>query len=572
MEARRSVWYFIIALLILLVAAIITGMVMRKKTYHRIDEYEEWKISIMNRPVTSQMSQVKKLNLTGETETKFETWRSEWDDIVTKELPEVEEKLFEAEKAADRYRFDRAKQVLVRIQKLLQHAERRVDDMVKDLREFIANEERDRQDVMTIKTRYHDLKKQFLAHRTSFQDVIQPIEDMLNQVDEQIQQYEEQTEGGNYSDARQSLQTARDYLDSLEAKQDAVPQLLHELQHVLPKDIKALQDGIEGMRDEGYILDHLHLSDALQTLNQQIDEQMAVLETAEIQAPKTVVENMHDDLESIYDQLEYEVASKKTVESERPLVEEQLTAMAQNIKDLQDETQTVQMSYHVAEEDLEKQTQLEDTFQKASKQAEDAFAMMDEQRQGFGPLRETFANIQATMDQLDEERFAYEESLHALREDELRAKEAVRDMQKQLAETRRLLQKSNIPGVPYYHEASVTSAEEKIADVDEQLSKKPLDIAMINRVKEQARQEVEENLQETKTLIEDAALSERLIQYGNRYRTRYQDVAAQLNDAELSFRDYNYQEALEIAARAIQQVEPHILQEFQVSESTETSL
>jgi len=117
---------YIIGGLVLLLALYVIGYTMKKKLYKEIDRLENWKIDITNRPVLDEMSKVKQLNMTGETEELFENWRNDWDDIVTSQLPEVEEYLFDAEEYIDRYRFNKAKQVQRAIDSHLKETEDKI--------------------------------------------------------------------------------------------------------------------------------------------------------------------------------------------------------------------------------------------------------------------------------------------------------------------------------------------------------------------------------------------------------------------------------------------------------------
>ena len=42
-------------------------------------------------------------------------------------------------------------------------------------------------------------------------------------------------------------------------------------------------------------------------------------------------------------------------------------------------------------------------------------------------------------------------------------------------------------------------------------------------------------------MMENARLAEKVIQYGNRYRSQYPSVSKALTEAEKSFRDFDYQ-------------------------------
>ena len=51
-------------------------------------------------------------------------------------------------------------------------------------------------------------------------------------------------------------------------------------------------------------------------------------------------------------------------------------------------------------------------------------------------------------------------------------------------------------------------------------------------------------------------VAEKVIQYGNRYRSNNAVVAESLQEAEELFHQFKYQQALETAAAAIEQVDP----------------
>ena len=95
----------VIGLLVILLALFCGGLLFQEKIYTEIDRLESWKIEILNRSIVEEMSKIKHLKMTGETEEFFERWREEWDEIVTAHLPKVEELLYDAEENADKYRF-----------------------------------------------------------------------------------------------------------------------------------------------------------------------------------------------------------------------------------------------------------------------------------------------------------------------------------------------------------------------------------------------------------------------------------------------------------------------------------
>src|SRR5690606_29653096 len=158
----------------------------------------------------------------------------------------------------------------------------------------------------------------------------------------------------------------------------------------------------------------------------------------------------------------------------------------------------------------------------------------------------------------------YAAMLQNLRKDELEAKETIQLLLKQLFNAKRSIQRYNLPGVPENFFLSVEDAEEKISDVEDKLQESPLDIPAINYALKQALKAVESCLKLTEEMIETSLLSEKLIQYGNRYRSLDPVLDKSLKEAEMAFRRYDYATALEIAARAIEPIDPDALKQIQV--------
>src|SRR5690606_3971271 len=113
-----------------------------KKYYKEIDRLETWKMDIVNRPVPDEMSKVKKLNMTGQTEELFEGWRNEWDEIITTQLPNVEEYLIDAEESIDKYQFRKAKKIQQETDQFLSDIEEKIKKLLHELNNLVGSEEK----------------------------------------------------------------------------------------------------------------------------------------------------------------------------------------------------------------------------------------------------------------------------------------------------------------------------------------------------------------------------------------------------------------------------------------------
>jgi len=554
---------YIIGGLVLLLALYVIGYTMKKKLYKEIDRLENWKIDITNRPVLDEMSKVKQLNMTGETEELFENWRNDWDDIVTSQLPEVEEYLFDAEEYIDRYRFNKAKRVQRAIDSHLKETEDKIQRLLDEINELVGSEEKNRIEIEELKEVYRERRKTLLAHRHNFGRAEAKLEVLLDEIVACFTNFEERTENGDYLQAREVVLFIQSKTDELSKKMDAIPNLLIECQSSIPSEIENLRDGFREMQNQGYPLEHLHFEEELEKLHSEENECLELIEQTEIDELQKKIDEVKDKMEVIYDQLEQEVNAKRfVIENEEP-TRRMLFALKEENNVLKFEVQEVLQSYHLEDSEVEGQAQFEKKLAQLMKRFEVLEHKIVADETALTILKDELAELKLELEKLDLEQKEYAEKLQTLRKDEITARETVVELSKKIADCIRLVNKSNIPGLPEEYRYLLEDARESISNVKTKLDEKPLNIPTVQKYLEVAVMTVDKVHDHTSQLIETVLLSEKVIQYGNRYRSSYPTVQKALVDAEMAFRSYDYQAALEVAATSIEEVEPGALKRIE---------
>ena len=146
---------------------------------------------------------------------------------------------------------------------------------------------------------------------------------------------------------------------------------------------------------------------------------------------------------------------------------------------------------------------------------------MNDNKVAFSHLQEELLLIKETLEIIMTEQADFAEKMQALRKDELASREKVAELKKSIAETIRMISKSNIPGVPEEYILLVEESQDSIQQVIAKLNETPLDIPIVQEFLEIAVITVEKMTKDTTDLFETVALAEKVIQYGNRYRSRY---------------------------------------------------
>ncbi|PWW26139.1 septation ring formation regulator [Cytobacillus oceanisediminis] len=554
---------YIIGGIVILICLYLTGLFLKKKHYKEIDRLETWKMEITDRPVLDEMSRVKKLNMTGQTEELFERWRNEWDEIVTTQLPDVEEYLFDAEENIDKYRFKKAQEIQQKIELRLTEIEESIKKLLGELNELVGSEEKNRAEIEELKDMYRECKKSLLAHRHTFGKAETILEKQLDEAMAKFEEFDEKTEKGNYLEARETLLMIKVLLEDAQSKMEAIPNLMVECQSKIPSQLDELKDGYKEMLEQGYILDHLQMDKEIERLEQEVTEYAGYVDKAETAEVQKGVEEIKDKIELLYDLLEKEVHARHYLSQQ----DEATRNMLYNNKDinshLKAEMSVVRQSYHVSDKDLEVQVQLEKKLTQLFKKFEVLEHKINSQSAPHTVLREELAEVKEQLEEISDEQTAFAEKLQALRKDELSAREKVKELTKKVTETMRFISKSNVPGVSQEYKYLIQDAKESIDNVLAKLDEKPLNIPAVQQYLEVAVLTVDKAADSTNEMIETILLAEKVIQYGNRYRSRYPSIDKGLKEAESSFRSYEYKTALEQAAASIEEVEPGAIRKIE---------
>ncbi|MGN7401432.1 septation ring formation regulator EzrA [Cytobacillus praedii] len=547
---------WIIGVIVILIGLFLTGFILKKKYFKEIDRLEAWKMDIVNRPVLEEMSKVKQLNMTGQTEELFERWRTEWDDIVTAQLPNVEEYLFDAEEFIDKYRFNKAKQVQGEIDKYLTEIEENIKKLLNELNDLVGSEEKNRTEIEELKDIYRENKKTLLAHRHTYGKAADMLEKQLDDSFAKFQDFNEKTESGNYLEAREIVLTIQAELDQVKEKMEVIPGFMVECFSKIPAQLKELKDGYKDMLEQGFILDHIQLEKETERLEDAIKNYAILIEQTEITDVQKGISEVKDSIDLLYDLLEEEVHSRHFIDKQDEVTRNMLFTNREINKQLKNELEIIRQSYHVSDKDIEIQTHLEKRVTQLFKRFEVLEHKIVSQNTAHSILKAELDDIRSQLEAVEDEHASFAEKLQMLRKDEMSAREKVKELRKNIAETVRLVSKSNVPGLPQDYQYLMQDAKESIENVIAKLEEQPLNIQTIQQYLEVAMLTVDKVVNTTEEMIETIILVEKVIQYGNRYRSRYPSVEKGLLEAESLFRGYDYRAALEQAATSIEEIDP----------------
>lgn len=562
---------FVIGAILLIIVLMITGLILRKRVYDAIDRHESWKMDIMNRNIASELARIKTLNLSGETQEKFDAWKERWEYIVTKELSDVEEYLFDAEEAADRYRFPRANKALLMIDKILQSVEEDIQTILNELDGLLESEKLSRKEIELLAPQVKELRQKLQTRRHHYGNAHTAFLKELDQYDKDIATYHQLVESGDYSKAQQLVANLKEELETFVATVEEFPEILKLCQDHLPSQLDELLSGIQDMKNEGYHIAQLGFEEDIRTYKLRLRNCVKSLEKGNVSEIKAVMTEIEERIQEMYDHLEQEALAKNYIESHFPNYKSTLQQLSATFLNTKAEVDQLRQTYYLEDSDMEKYLLLEKSMNQLQSQLEELSNNLSNKGMAHTELRGELENSFQQLEELKLRHENFTKQIHNLRKDELEAKEKLSIMREQLNGIQRHMKKSNIPGVPSFIWSMMEEATNRNDRVIDLLNKQPLEIAKVQHALTEAKTAVENVVEQTDVIIEQAYLTEQVIQYANRYRSQYPLLAAKLSESERLFRSYEYELALEQAAQAIEEIEPGALKRIEAYQNEKVS-
>ncbi|WP_088068642.1 septation ring formation regulator EzrA [Gottfriedia luciferensis] len=553
----------ILIVICIVIALMIVALTIRNRLFKRLDQLEAWRMQLMSKPVTDELSKLKALNMTGQTEELFEKWRTDWDELVTTVLPKVTDSIYDIDEAINKYHFMKAKAAITELEGRLNEAESNVELILNEVSDLVGSEEQNNQDIEQLNQEYLEQRKLLLTHRHLYSISETQLEHKMDEIKKQIQVFKETTENGNYLEARELVKQIDDQVNLLKANMQIIPDLYIESSTTMPSQIHNLTEGLKQMKEDGYALDYEMLTNESIECTKICIECVELIKNLEITDASEKLEYVKEKIDSIYDLLEREVESKYVVEKEIWTSQEEIQRIREANLKTKEETQLVQQIYELNEEDTQAQKLVEKQVSIITKRFELLQIRVAEQDLAFSVIREELDLLKKQMEDVKDSHTTYVEMLKALRKDELQARDQLIEMKRLMLEVKRLVQISNLPGMPMSSLKQIQAAQESMQVVYLELEQKPLKMGKVSILLDKASAAVNECYNDTKYMIEQGYFVEKVIQYGNRYRSKNVQIAMSMDKAEQLFREFQYNEALEEAAVSIEKIEPGAIDKLQ---------
>ncbi|HDI7292535.1 TPA: septation ring formation regulator EzrA [Staphylococcus aureus] len=552
------VLYIILAIIVIILIAVGVLFYLRSNKRQIIEKAIERKNQIETLPFDQNLAQLSKLNLKGETKTKYDAMKKDNVESTNKYLAPVEEKIHNAEALLDKFSFNASQSEIDDANELMDSYEQSYQQQLEDVNEIIALYKDNDELYDKCKVDYREMKRDVLANRHQFGEAASLLETEIEKFEPRLEQYEVLKADGNYVQAHNHIAALNEQMKQLRFYMEEIPELIRETQKELPGQFQDLKYGCRDLKVEGYDLDHVKVDSTLQSLKTELSFVEPLISRLELEEANDKLANINDKLDDMYDLIEHEVKAKNDVEETKDIITDNLFKAKDMNYTLQTEIEYVRENYYINESDAQSVRQFENEIQSLISVYDDILKEMSKSAVRYSEVQDNLQYLEDHVTVINDKQEKLQNHLIQLREDEAEAEDNLLRVQSKKEEVYRRLLASNLTSVPERFIIMKNEIDHEVRDVNEQFSERPIHVKQLKDKVSKIVIQMNTFEDEANDVLVNAVYAEKLIQYGNRYRKDYSNVDKSLNEAERLFKNNRYKRAIEIAEQALESVEPGV--------------
>ncbi len=553
---------FILAVILIIVTIVIIKRNQNKKYKKEIEELDIRKNNLIGVPVLSEITKVKELIKTDNLKNKLDDWDNTFTTIRDEKIPELTDLISEADFLIDRKDYKQAVKKIANIEIEINSLKKKTDHLLEEVKLITNSEERNRALITKLKIVYREDQNKFERSKKEYGVIADYIEEEIDSIDDLFAKFEKAMDNNDYVSVEKKINLLDDKITKLGKLLEDIPTIVLMATVLVPNKIDEAITYYYRMKRDGYPLDYLNVEYNIKEIKNKIDniiENLKKLELGEsIIELKTFIEYFNE----LYNDFDKEKESKDIFRQSVKELGYKIENINKVVRDIYLQIDDIKYNYNLSDEDINKFSILNKNLEKIN---QDYKILVDQGKMktfAYSKLVDELNGLSLKLSRLQDDLDFQLRSITSMKDDETRAREQLATIENLLKKAKYRLKDYKIPVIPSSYYIELTEAQDAIREIVKELDKKPIVIKILNIRVDTARDLVFKIYNKTNDMIKIASMSERIIVYGNRYRSSYEEIDIALNKAEELFKRGKYKESLDLSMKSLSFIDKNVAEKF----------
>lgn len=551
---------FVVSLILIFVTFSIIKKNQTKKYKKEIEYLDIEKNKLIGVPILSEISKVKELVKTDNLKKKLEDWDTTFKLIKDTEVPRINDMISEADFLIDRREYDSAIKKLALIEVEIGSLKRKSDNLLNEIKLITGSEERNRSTITKLKMVYRELTNKFERTRKDYGEIDTYIENEFQVIDKKFHEFEKAMDLNDYVEVEKIVLVLEELINNMKEILEKVPSLVFMATVLIPSQIQQVMLNYSRMIRDGYPLDYLNVEYNINEIKTKVDNIINSLKDLSIGDYDVELRTILDYFNSLFNDFDKEKECKDLFKENIKILKNKIEKINKVVYDIYIQIDDIKLNYNLSDEEINKFSLLNKNLEKINKD----YKILVEQGRGktfaYSKLMDELNGLSTRLSRLQDDLDYRLHSITSMKDDETRAHEQLEEIEKVLKQAKMKLKECNIPVIPSSYFIELSEANEALREISRELDKKPIVIKILNIRVDTARDLVFKIYNKTNDLIKSVIFSERLIVYGNRYRSVNPEINKMLDDATELFYKGQYKKSLDLLIRELEKIDKNLLE------------
>lgn len=529
---------------------------LNRKQANRIKEIDERKHKMMAIPVADNLYTLKNLNLTGQTKRTYESWQATWQTITRFQYPEIEAALVSAEQSIQQFNFIKAKQAIENAENLISETETSVGKVNKALEKLLESAQENRKELEENQERYNKIRKQLLAHSFTFGPAVETLEKNLNYMELDFTKFNSLTNEGDHMEAKEVLERISQDLTLMESVVETIPELNRQIKEEYEEQIADLREGYQRLISEHYVFDNVDVLEEISEIEAILVEAKSSIGLADVEEAQKKMSKAERMIDNTYAVMENEMEAKDFVDRHQTNLSRKMDHVLQSNRYVLLEIDRVSQNFFLNHNELNRAQEFEDQLMAENEALRYHDKLLAEHEVSYSATKARYEKMTQKLTEIDKEQSELVAKLSNLKNREKEAEDAVDLFEMDMRNMKRTLEKQHLPGLAPEYLDLFFAVSKRVEEISAKLNRVKIDIEEIEKLVAMCEEDIQLLDKRTEEILDNANMTEYLIQYANRHRDNQAIVAAAREALDLFQTAYDYESAASIMKHALNKVDP----------------
>lgn len=556
----------LVAIVLLVIIAYVVGVVIRKRNDTLIANLETRKQGLVDLPVQEEIEQVKLLHLIGQSQSTFREWNQKWTDLSTNSFKDIDFHLVEAENLNDSFNFVRAKHEIDNVDSQLTIIEEDIVSIREALEVLKEQEEKNSARVTHALDLYETLQKSISEKEDNYGTTMPEIEKQLKNIEAEFSHFVTLNSTGDPIEASEVLNKAEEHTIALGQITEQIPAIVAKLEDDFPDQLDDLETGYRRLLEENYHFPEKDIEQRFQEVREAIRSNSDGLVSLDLDRARDENEHIQEKIDKLYDIFEREIAAYKVAHKDSKIIPQFLAHAKSNNEQLGHEIKRLSAKYILNENESLSLRSFTNDLEEIETKVLPSVENFGQEASPYTHLQILFERTLKTLTTVEENQMEVFEAVKTIESVETRARQNMDKYVNKLHMIKRFMEKRNLPGIPQDFLSTFFTTSSQIEALINELSRGRIDIEAVSRLNDVTTNAIANLEQATYLVVQDATLTEQLLQYSNRYRSFEQNVQKSFEQALYLFEvEHNYKASFDEISYALETVEPGVTDRFVTS-------